>query len=598
MKKVLIVMNIPTHIRTMREVANLLSSSGRYSPVFVYHNVQLYQYDKLTGGMRDEEAYVWTNQRFEPAVGLDARDCGPGTSPLEAVVKKASGSVADGRGRELLQRLNQFRRAGLRIGYKFISEAIPGFPSSKKIMTWYLQLRDLPVRCLRVAVNYLVVAAVALKLCCEWATAGGDEPLEGSSLRRGLLNGYRKFWTLRERSPGSLAEKVLAGWRRDFGSTSLLHGFQQRDYHDAVSRLFQRLEPVLVVLPEENLFYNHHLFVRSAHLHGVACCVVPFTIVNTLEWAEAFLHVPAFDARRWMNRILARAFPHWVLSHRGRHLILPASHILACESLNIVPSNPWLINSGRIDVIAVESRFMLDYYRKAGIQKEKLHLTGALSDDKLHRALKNREKFEKALEQRTGTPFKKKKVLIGLPPDQFAGGIRPSCEFESYDALIKFMITTVVAAAGDEASVLVNLHPRIAPESVAHLKEMGVTIVLEPIEDLIPLVDMYIAVASATIRLAIASGIPVVNYDAYVYGYDDYKNLVGVREILTREDFQLAMNTLCREKSLFNEMKAAQKLLSSNEFMIDGNAGSRLLAIFDELGSRSISNRSETQVSD
>ena len=39
---------------------------------------------------------------------------------------------------------------------------------------------------------------------------------------------------------------------------------------------------------------------------------------------------------------------------------------------------------------------------------------------------------------------------------------------------------------------------------------------------LIPLCDIYIAFASATIRWAITAGKPVLNYDIFQYNYEDY----------------------------------------------------------------------------
>ena len=115
--------------------------------------------------------------------------------------------------------------------------------------------------------------------------------------------------------------------------------------------------------------------------------------------------------------------------------------------------------------------------------------------------------------------IKKNIILIGLPPDQFGAGKRQGCEFDTYQDLIRFMVGTVTSLSGSDANVLINLHPRINPASVAWLKALGATIIDEPIERLVPLADIYVAVASATIRLGISCGIPVVNYDAYQYDY-------------------------------------------------------------------------------
>jgi len=139
----------------------------------------------------------------------------------------------------------------------------------------------------------------------------------------------------------------------------------------------------LVLMPEVNMFYYDHHVVRIANLLSIPVVVVPYTIVNTLEWAEAFIQEDHFSASNFPNSFFARAFPHWVLRHRNRELILPLTYILGCEYFNITPSNPWLINSGNVDTIAAESQFMCNYYERSGIAPEKIRFTGALSDDRI-----------------------------------------------------------------------------------------------------------------------------------------------------------------------------------------------------------------------
>lgn len=171
----------------------------------------------------------------------------------------------------------------------------------------------------------------------------------------------------------------------------------QKRFYDEISELIQGQKPVLIVLPEANLFYNSQFVIRAAHLNSTPVAIVPFTIVNTLEWAEAFYDVPLYQANKGWNRLFARAFPHWVLEHKGRRLILPPVHVLGCECFDMVPAIPWLINSCGADAIAAESQFMSDYYLRAGIQKEKIRFTGALSDDRLFALLKERDLRLRAL---------------------------------------------------------------------------------------------------------------------------------------------------------------------------------------------------------
>ena len=339
----------------------------------------------------------------------------------------------------------------------------------------------------------------------------------------------------------------------------------------------------LVLMPESNFFYNSHLFIRAAHRHCVPVAVIPYTIANTLEWAEAFLNSAPFQADKGLNRIFAFAFPHWVLKHRGSRLILPPAYILECESFDMVPNIPWLLNSGDVDALAAESLFMAGYYLRSGIRKEKIRITGALSDDRLFSLLSARGHYRKIIGDRFGIPIGRKIVLIGLPPDQFGAGKRLGCEFVCYQDLIQFLVGTVTSFSGSAAAVLINLHPRINNSNVAWLTKLGCTIVDEPIENIVPLADIYIAVASATVRLGISCGIPVVNYDAYQYHYDDYEGLEGVCEVNSKHDYEDVVNSLIHDQLFYAKIKEAQKATADDLCNVDGKAGERLLNLFDHL---------------
>ena len=571
------VVNIPTHIRGLREASKLLKESGRYLPIFIYNTSEIYSHAMAIGDVQDDPAYVWIDNNFKLAgVSNDAGDKQPSVAVSVSVPVDSDSS-------RLLNSINKVRRGFLKVAYRSIANTISGFPTSEQIMRSYIATMDFPGRCVRAASTYLFTRVLLPSLLLASTLTRSKVQMRNGLTQRLLLNLFMRQWRSRDNTPKTWFGMKLANVWGDLHGSRLLQGVHQRSYYEAVVDLIEQLKPALVVLPEENLFYNHHLLVRAAHASKIACCVVPFTIVNTLEWAEAFHSVSSFDANHRVNVIFAKAFPNWILHHRGKNLILPSPHILGCEALNIVPDNPWLINSGRIDAIAVESRFMLNYYVRAGIAESKLRLTGALSDDQLYLAVQHKDCFQRTQKISRKVVLKRRNILLALPPDQFVGKTRNGCEFSDYESLVKFIVRTTVAAAGSDASVLVNLHPRTPSESVPYLADLGIVMVAGAIETLVPLADIYIAVASATIRLAISCGVPVINYDAYAYDYDDYKNLKGVVEVKNMIAFKNAIGILANDESEFIKVKAAQAMTAAELCVLDGQAGTRMLALFDEL---------------
>jgi hypothetical protein len=99
-----------------------------------------------------------------------------------------------------------------------------------------------------------------------------------------------------------------------------------------------------------------------------------------------------------------------------------------------------------------------------------------------------------------------------LPDDRFALS-GSQAEFASYPEAIEFVMKTLVALPG--CNVVVRLHPRVNYEAHRFVEQWGATITQRDTASLVPLCDLYVASVSATIRWALACGIPVINYDLY-----------------------------------------------------------------------------------
>lgn len=576
-RKIFLIVTIPTHLRVLKEAADLLGTSGRYDPVMIYYPSAVFDQNHANCQYAPHEAYIWTGSRFVSKIDYLA---GNWRTPTSVQGQPYGGFAPKGRLSRWLPNKGYYRR---------LKRVFPFLPASAELVTGVRRVISMIVAVLRFfagAYGFLRSGLLGLVQSYKYPSVQEENErayVNRSWLQRFLLHIFAIEWGSftrqgREPEPGFIQRLV-----RLF-SEGLFSGLHdQKTFHVGISELFKNENPLLVVLPEDNLFYNNQFVVRAAHLSAIPVVIVPFTIVNTLEWAEAFFDVALYQANKGWNRLFAIAFPRWVLQHRGRRLILPPVYILGCEYFDMVPHNPWLINSGHADVIAAESQFMSDYYLRAGIRKEKIRFTGALADDKLFSLINDRDQHRRILGGSFKVSIREKVILIGLPPDQFGAGKRQGCEFDTYQDLIQFMVGAVTSFSASDATVLLNLHPRINLANAAWLKALGATIIDEPIERLVPLADVYVAVASATIRLGISCGIPVVNYDAYQYDYDDYKGLAGVCEVKSKQDYKAVLEGLIHDQSFYSKIKSEQQVTAGNLCLVDGKAGERLLNLFDQL---------------
>jgi hypothetical protein len=284
------------------------------------------------------------------------------------------------------------------------------------------------------------------------------------------------------------------------------------------------------------------------------------------------------------NRLLARALPRWAHAHRGRRLVRqPAPRAFALELLGLAPPRPWTVHSGFADRIAVESARMLDLYRAEGVPEHKAALTGALSDDVLAAARAQAAPRRAALLAELGLDPARPLVLCALPPDQM-GSRAEVCEYASYADLVAAW-TAALAESGDW-NVLVTAHPRVRAGEAGVPAHPRLKLVARDIAELVPLADVFVASASATIRWAIACGIPVVNYDVYRYGYKDYVGCRGVLAASGQDEFVGALRSLACDPAARAAAAAAQEAEAPRWGMLDGGSGRRVLALFDELARR------------
>jgi hypothetical protein len=341
-------------------------------------------------------------------------------------------------------------------------------------------------------------------------------------------------------------------------------------------------KPDLLVLGGDIVGHDMAFYIRAGHELEVPSVLLPGWMASPREPAELYFDNPRFLLSRPMNWLLGYFFPRWVYTHRGRALVRqPAQQAFAMETLGLAPPLPWILHSGFADRIAVESKAALQYGLAQGLSNTTMVVTGSRAHDKMHDQIVLAGKARAKLCRDLGLAEDKPVLLSALPPDQLYGPGRPECEFSDYRDLVKFWISSLQAASAGNA--VINLHPSTKKEDVEFIAELGAMISDQPVAELIPLCDYYVACISATIQWAIACGKPVINYDVYRYRYTDYQGLKGVLTIEKQDQFLDVLHRMASDGTFRNEIAGFQKIDAPRWGNLDGNAGRRILALFDEL---------------
>lgn len=346
-----------------------------------------------------------------------------------------------------------------------------------------------------------------------------------------------------------------------------------------VEKFLMAVQPDLIILPEDNVETLSTIFVAKGRRLNIPSMVIPFTIPNPLEPARYYYDNPLYQARGLIARLLVERHPKWRFHHEGRDLLRQPAIKASCqEFLGLSSPAPWILNRGSAVSIALDGDAQRDLYVNLGFPIDQLKVIGDMNGAMFHRVRSQKQLFVEEICAMYGWQSDRPLILCGFPPDQYQGTDTSRFEFPDYDALVEAWMASFRMLSA-RANILVRPHPRIPLERLSGFEGPNVKISLRPTADLIPLCDLYVASISATIRWAIACGIPVINYDTYRYRYADYESAAGVVGVEDVGEFRSLMTRFVDDEKFATELKERQRGVMNYWGQLDDGTGRRLSAL-------------------
>jgi hypothetical protein len=332
----------------------------------------------------------------------------------------------------------------------------------------------------------------------------------------------------------------------------------------------RRLDAIL--LPEDIVGAVWPVSIHAAHAAGAAALVLPYTLADQQEAVQSLKGAAPFQSSA--NRVAAVLYPRWRYQRDGIDIVrLPSDHILAHEDMGLTPPDPWMMNSGFADGILVDSEASREYSIKGGIPPEQLTVVGSVSQDRMFELRHNRAAHLDALRRELRMPGSKPLLLISGCPNQLTAPV-PFCEFPRIEDVAAH-VGESLAPLAEHFHLVVRPHPNFL-EFGAMLERYGVTSTTAPTASLVPLADVFIAFASATIRWAIACAVPAVNYDVFHYGYDDFAGAKGVKTVQRGAEFRALVRSLRPTSAELAAIAAAAQVDSAHWSVMDGHGLDRI----------------------
>jgi hypothetical protein len=410
---------------------------------------------------------------------------------------------------------------------------------------------------------------------------GSSEVIRRNRVRIGVATRLVKWLTEPTQLKGRLAKRLL-GW--DGTDEALAKAIKlvdiiwRIDEADLIrfDAFLNDLRPVALLIAEDGIGGNAAM-IAAAKSKGVLVVDVPYEYSNKEQLLRGI--APNGPDLIPLEPVLRRWFPKWMLRNEPPVLTaFPPNVALAREAQGLAPLIPTTVHGGYADKLAVESRLMREHYRREGLPESKLADVGMLALDDVLETMSSEPAHLAAFKSGRKIQPGRTAVLCSFVPDYVeASGDR--CEFTTYRDLLDFWIDTVLETPN--VDVVFQAHPAVLPDARKHIASR-VSLSGANLTTLLPACDVYITSVSSTIRWAIASRKPVVNYDVYRFNYPDYVNAPGVTNVTAKAEFIGAVRSLCADGAAYDAASAALAGGHEGWGILDGQAGARLARLIDE----------------
>lgn len=338
-------------------------------------------------------------------------------------------------------------------------------------------------------------------------------------------------------------------------------------------------KPDLLILAEGNVQYMSEAFIKAFHKEGVPSVIAPYTFCTPEEPANYYKANPMFKAYNYQQADLGE---QWFYTYQDTKLIrLPYFFATAYEKRGYAPPQPWVLESGSADRILVESEAMKRHYLSQNLPAQQLAVVGDVAHDRIREVMNGRDTFKQRFSQDHHFALGNARIIVFAVFPDLTQKLDTQSDFTSYHDSLAAILGAMDRLTGWKT--ILSLHPSLQAKDFQHHTSENIVISDWPAKDLVGLCDLYVASISATIRWAIAAGVPVINYDIYKLQYTDYKDVGGVVTVDNWADFKTVFEKATTDTAYLDQLTAAQRIHAPQWGILDGQFQPRLHALLEGL---------------
>lgn len=215
-----------------------------------------------------------------------------------------------------------------------------------------------------------------------------------------------------------------------------------------------------------------------------------------------------------------------------------------------LPNNPWVIGGGGAKYVLADGESTAKRYINLGCSPQKVIISGHTAHDDLFFTLKNKSFNKEKILKKYGCG-ERSLTILSLPQL----GEHNILSWEEHWSEIHFLCKVFSAYEGE---VLISLHPKMKILEYQFIEsEYSIPICNEPLREILPLADIFVATFSSTIEWAVLCEIPAIVFDFYGLGYDIYDGYDGVVVTDNRLKLPIILSEIQNKISYYEQLKKA-----------------------------------------
>lgn len=235
--------------------------------------------------------------------------------------------------------------------------------------------------------------------------------------------------------------------------------------------------------------------------------------------------------------------------------------------------NPWMIGNGLLDVMCIDNNRNKKTCMAQGVSEKKLKIVGDIQYDALHVSYSDSTSIRNRLLEKYGMEKDRQTIILAMP--QLAE--HKLIDWDRHWQEIGFLVSGLEDI---DRNLLISLHPKAAKHEYEFLeKARRCRILDEPLKDVLPVADLFLATFSSTVLWAVLCGVKTVVVDFYDFNYDTFDHLNSISIV---QDKTIFVETVLRKLDNKVDFESDWSELSK-DIVFDGSTISRYCDIIEEI---------------